>query len=468
MTVPDKWEYPWFAAWDLAFQCVAVRPGRSASSPRSSSGSCCSSSSSTPTARSRPTSGSSPTSTRRSTPGPSGGSTTWTASASGKADRDVPGALLPQAADQLRLVDQQGRPRGEQHLRGRVPRARQHHGRRPQRAAAATASRLEQSDATGWMGMFCLNLMRIALELAKENRVYEALATKFFQHYVYVAAAMKHMGNRDYQLWDEQDGFFYDVLRYPDGRFHKFRVRSLVGLIPLFAVERLEETWIEPFKEFTRELQLVPDEPPRHGRSSVDPPDRSADGEHDLRADDRRPASSCAACSSGCCDPDEFLSRLRHPQPVEVPRASTRSRCDGREVGYEPAESIEQDQGRQLELARADLVPDDVPADRVAAQARHGVRRRRSPVRRPAATAADLRSRRWRARSPRRMIRIFTRDERRAAAGLRRRDEVPGRPALARSPALLRVLPRRQRRRPRGVPPDGWTALVASLIDEWR
>ena len=57
---------------------------------------------------------------------------------------------------------------------------------------------LEQSDATGWMGMFCLNLMRIALELAKENPVYEALATKFFQHYVYVAAAMKHMGNREY------------------------------------------------------------------------------------------------------------------------------------------------------------------------------------------------------------------------------------------------------------------------------
>ena len=61
--------------------------------------------------------------------------------------------------------------------------------------------------------MFCLNMMRIALELAKENPVYEGLATKFFQHYVYVAAAMKNMGNRDYQLWDEQDGFFYDVLR---------------------------------------------------------------------------------------------------------------------------------------------------------------------------------------------------------------------------------------------------------------
>ncbi|MGH7897629.1 MAG: MGH1-like glycoside hydrolase domain-containing protein, partial [Candidatus Binatia bacterium] len=75
---------------------------------------------------------------------------------------------------------------------------------------------LEQSDATGWMGMFCLNLMRIALELAKENPIYESLATKFFQHYIYVGAAMRRMGGRKYQLWDEADGFFYDVLRYPD------------------------------------------------------------------------------------------------------------------------------------------------------------------------------------------------------------------------------------------------------------
>ncbi len=113
---------------------------------------------------------------------------------------------------------------------------------------------LEQSDATGWMGMFCLNLMRMALELAKENPVYENLATKFFQHYIYVGAAMKNMGGREYSLWDEDDGFFYDVLRYPDGNFAKFKVRSLVGVIPLYAVERIEEEWIEPFKEFKTNL----------------------------------------------------------------------------------------------------------------------------------------------------------------------------------------------------------------------
>jgi len=110
---------------------------------------------------------------------------------------------------------------------------------------------LEQSDATGWMGMFCLNLMRIALELAYDNPVYEGLATKFFQHYIYVGAAMKKMGGRNYSLWDEKDGFFYDILRYPDGSFHKFRVRSLVGLIPLFAFQRLEATWVERWKAFT-------------------------------------------------------------------------------------------------------------------------------------------------------------------------------------------------------------------------
>jgi hypothetical protein len=113
---------------------------------------------------------------------------------------------------------------------------------------------LEEADATGWMGMFCLNLMRIALELARENSVYEGLAIKFFQHYVYIGAAMKEMGRGNVPLWDAEDGYFYDVLRYPDGHYERFRVRSLVGLIPLYAVERLERAWLEPFGEFRASL----------------------------------------------------------------------------------------------------------------------------------------------------------------------------------------------------------------------
>jgi hypothetical protein len=109
---------------------------------------------------------------------------------------------------------------------------------------------LEQSDATGWMGMFCLNLMHIALELAKENKAYESLALKFFEHYIYIGAAMENMGGQNYSLWDETDGFFYDVLRFPDGSFHKFRVRSLVGIIPLYAAETLRMEDIDDFQEF--------------------------------------------------------------------------------------------------------------------------------------------------------------------------------------------------------------------------
>ena len=109
---------------------------------------------------------------------------------------------------------------------------------------------LEQSDATGWMGFFSLCMMRIALELSHENRTYETLATKFFEHFVYIVGAMKKMGGRDYQLWDEDDGFFYDVLRYPDGRFQKFAVRSLVGLIPLCAIEIIEEEKVHELSTF--------------------------------------------------------------------------------------------------------------------------------------------------------------------------------------------------------------------------
>jgi hypothetical protein len=112
--------------------------------------------------------------------------------------------------------------------------------------------KLQQSDGTGWMALFCLNLMRIALELSKENRVYESLATKFFEHYVYIAHAMKKRGNRDYEMWSDRDGFFYDVLTYPDGKYAKFRVRSLVGIIPLYATEIFEEKELEQFPEFKR------------------------------------------------------------------------------------------------------------------------------------------------------------------------------------------------------------------------
>ena len=116
---------------------------------------------------------------------------------------------------------------------------------------------LEQSDATSWMGMFCLNLMRIALELARKNPVYENIAIKFFEHFLGIAAAMNNMGGDGIGLWDESDEFFYDMLHLPDGRHFPLRVRSLVGLLPLIAVETIEPELLDAMPEFKKRLEWI-------------------------------------------------------------------------------------------------------------------------------------------------------------------------------------------------------------------
>lgn len=195
---------------------------------------------------------------------------------------------------------------------------------------------LEQSDATGWMGLFCLNMMRIALELATENRVYENLATKFFQHYVYIGAAMKHMGGQDYQLWDEVDGFFYDVIRYPDGAFHKFRVRSLVGLIPLFAIDVLKDEALKDFPEFLSNLNWFL----RNRRDLV-----SRCCYTDETGDERRhilavvDQDQLSRILKRVWDPDEFLSPggIRSLSKIHETHPFIYGEAD---VRYEPAEAI--------------------------------------------------------------------------------------------------------------------------------
>ncbi len=118
-----------------------------------------------------------------------------------------------------------------------------------------TGGEIHQSDATSWMAMYSLNLMRIALELARYNHVYEDIATKFFEHFLGIAQAMTNIGEQGIGLWDEQDGFFYDVLKLPDGRMLPLKVRSLVGLIPLFAVEVLEPGLLNELPEFKKRLE---------------------------------------------------------------------------------------------------------------------------------------------------------------------------------------------------------------------
>ncbi len=194
---------------------------------------------------------------------------------------------------------------------------------------------LEQSDATGWMGMFCLVMMRISLELAKKNDVYEGLATKFFEHYVYIGAAMKMMRG-DRTLWDEQDGFFYDLLRFPDGTAIPFRVRSLVGLIPLYAIERLERKWIEPFDVFSENLEWFM----KHRRDIVDRCVTTVESDHDithvLAVVDQAQLQHLLA---RIVDSEEFLSpyglRSLSKYHKEHPFV-----FGDKSVGYEPAEAV--------------------------------------------------------------------------------------------------------------------------------
>lgn len=117
-----------------------------------------------------------------------------------------------------------------------------------------TGGHLEQADGTSWMAMFSLNLLRISLELAQNNPVYEDIASKFLEHFLYIAGAMTNIGGEGISLWDEEDQFFYDVLHFPDDDVVPLKVRSMVGLIPLFAVEVIEPEIIEHAPNFARRM----------------------------------------------------------------------------------------------------------------------------------------------------------------------------------------------------------------------
>ncbi len=118
-----------------------------------------------------------------------------------------------------------------------------------------TGGHIEQADGTSWMAMYSLNLMRIALELSLTKPVYQDMATKFLEHFLYIAAAAANIGKTGINLWDEEDEFFYDVLHLPHGERIPLKVRSMVGLIPLFAVETLEPEILDQLPEFKKRLE---------------------------------------------------------------------------------------------------------------------------------------------------------------------------------------------------------------------
>jgi hypothetical protein len=120
-------------------------------------------------------------------------------------------------------------------------------------APLPTGGHIEQADGTGWMGMYCLNLLAIALELAHDDPAYEDVASKFWEHFLYIAAAINNLGNNGTAMWSEEDGFFYDILQMPDGHV-PMCIRSMVGLIPLFAVETLEPAIVNRLHGFKRRL----------------------------------------------------------------------------------------------------------------------------------------------------------------------------------------------------------------------
>jgi mannosylglycerate hydrolase MGH1-like protein len=114
---------------------------------------------------------------------------------------------------------------------------------------------LEQSDGTSWMGMYTLNMLAIAMELAREDSTYEDVASKFWEHFLYIANAMNDLGGDGISLWDDADGFYYDVLHLGNGDHFPLKARSMVGLIPLFAVETIEPETLARLPGFSRRLE---------------------------------------------------------------------------------------------------------------------------------------------------------------------------------------------------------------------
>jgi hypothetical protein len=204
-------------------------------------------------------------------------------------------------------------------------------------APLPTGGYIEQSDGTSWMGMYCLNMLAMALELARDNHAYEDVASKFFEHFVYIAYAANNLGG--HALWDEEDGFFYDVLHLPDGTRRPLKVRSMVGLIPLFAAETLEPDIVDQLPGFKRRMQWFIDNHPEF-REHVEMVEKSGGGIRRLLSITTR--AQLPRVLHYMLDEAEFLSpygiralsrfHQAHPYILTV---------DGTEhcVDYEPAES---------------------------------------------------------------------------------------------------------------------------------
>ena len=123
-------------------------------------------------------------------------------------------------------------------------------------------SRLEQADSTSWMAMFALNMLRISLEISLDQPIYQDMAIKYFEHFLLISGAMNGIGETSVNLWDEEDSFYYDAIHIPDAPDQQMKVRSMVGLIPLYAVEILREDVYQKLPEFRKKLDFFLKERP--------------------------------------------------------------------------------------------------------------------------------------------------------------------------------------------------------------
>ena len=319
-------------------------------------------------------------------------------------------------------------------------------------AALPTGGYLEQADGTAWMALFCQNMLEICGELALERPAYADMCGKFVEHYLWIAASLVHAGE-DVGMWDEQDGFFYDVLRLPGGGAQRLKVRSMVGLLPFCAVTVFEGAVIARYPDLGTRLRRFLDARPELTKFIQDPAKRGVGGRllaSVLNEDKLRRVLSTML------DEREFLSAYgirslsryheSHPYVFRVGSEDYR-------VSYLPAESDTRNVRRQLQLARPDLDARQRADHPRAAPVLRLLRRRLQggmPDRlRPPDDA--LPSRRGDRAPPGHALPAGFQ---RPAARLRRYHDVSGRPALARFDSVLRVLPWRQWRRARRQPPD--------------
>jgi hypothetical protein len=252
VSVPDKWEYPWYASWDLAFHTVAlalVDPDYAKDQLILF--------------------------TREWYMHPDGQMPAYE-----WAFGDVNPPVLPWAALRVFEIERAARGQGDTAFLKRVFHKyllsftwwvnRKDPGNKnvfeggflgldnigifDRSAPLPTGGTMEQSDGTAWVGMFCLTMLNIAATLALDDPVYEDIASKFFEHFVYISRAMNDMAGEGIELWDAQDGFFYDVILLPDGGTLPLRARTIVGLVPLVAVMTLEPAVMSRLPTFARRM----------------------------------------------------------------------------------------------------------------------------------------------------------------------------------------------------------------------